>query len=135
MEELTHLLHHGLTTTCEFLVVVIEIIGTVLMVIGLGKELRKIVKYRFKFRDILADPGLNRAMSTVLEVYLSAEILKTVYIDDLNSLFEVGILILLRVFMAFTLAYEGHHKGIPGVETVNLPKIPGEEEEKEEAHH
>ncbi|MBR3168367.1 MAG: DUF1622 domain-containing protein [Erysipelotrichaceae bacterium] len=135
MEAITEILHHGLTATCEFLVVVIEIIGTVLMIIGLGKELRKIIKYRFKFRDILADPGLNRAMSTVLEVFLSAEILKTVYISDLKSLFEVGILILLRVFMAFTLSYEGHHKGIPGVETVNLPKIPGEEEEKEEEHH
>ena len=64
MAELTHLLHHGLTTTCEFLVVVIEIIGTVLMVIGLGKELRKIIKYRFKFRDTRPPcpsptPGLN----------------------------------------------------------------------------
>ena len=111
MEAITHVLHHGLTTTCEFLVVVIEIIGTVLMVIGLGKELRKIIKYRFKFRDILADPGLNRAMSTVLEVYLSAEILKTVYISQMSELIQIGVLILLRVFMAFALHWEGSHKG------------------------
>ena len=111
MEAITELLHHNLVLTCKFLAVIIEIIGTILMVIGLGKELNKIIKYRFKFRDILADPGLNRAMSTVLEVYLSAEILKTVYISQMSELIQIGVLILLRVFMAFALHWEGSHKG------------------------
>ncbi|MBR2802688.1 MAG: DUF1622 domain-containing protein [Erysipelotrichaceae bacterium] len=111
MEAITELLHHNLVLTCKFLAVIIEIIGTILMVIGLGKELNKIIKYRFKFRDILADPGLNRAMSTVLEVYLSAEILKTVYISQMTELIQIGVLIMLRVFMAFALHWEGSHKG------------------------
>ena len=111
MEAITELLHHDLVLTCKFLAVIIEIIGTILMVIGLGKELHKIMKYRFKFRDILADPGLNRAMSTVLEVYLSAEILKTVYISQMSELIQIAVLILLRVFMAFALHWEGSHKG------------------------
>ena len=111
MEAITELLHHNLVLTCKFLAVIIEIIGTILMVIGLGKELNKIIKYRFKFRDILADPGLNRAMSTVLEVYLSAEILKTVYISQMSELIQIGVLIMLRVFMAFALHWEGSHKG------------------------
>jgi len=110
METLIEVLHSNLLQVCQLLATLIEIWGTILLVIVVVKEIINVIKGGFNFEEMHADMQLNQGLSTVLEVYLVAEVLKSVYMVGLQNLLGVGLLVLLRVFIAFALHWEGKNK-------------------------
>jgi|GEM_PF-3076992 len=110
MVELIELLHEGLLNCCRLLAVLIEIWGTLLLVVIVYREIVSAIKGRLNFKEMSRDMQLNHGLGTVLEVYLVAEVLKSVYSVDLMNLLMVALLVLVRVFIAFTLHWEGKQK-------------------------
>ena len=52
MLELTHILEHFLIELCDLLAVLVEIWGTILLIIVLLKEVVRIFKYKFIISEI-----------------------------------------------------------------------------------
>lgn len=111
MELFIHFLHYNLTLICELMAILVEIWGTVLLAIAIYKEIISNIDKKFDFSHILGDSDLNHGLSTVLEIYLASEILKTVYASSLDSLMSIAVLVLLRVSMSVALHWEGKQKG------------------------
>lgn len=110
MEELTNFLHHNLAVVCELMALLVEVWGTFLLAMVLIKEIRNNIKKKFDFTHILNDARLNHGLSTVLEFYLASEILKTVYAENIKSLTNIGLLVVLRISMSVALHWESKHK-------------------------
>ena len=71
MLELTHILEHFLIELCDLLAVLVEIWGTILLIIVLLKEVVRIFKYKFIFSEIAEDPRFGRGLSSVIEIYMA----------------------------------------------------------------
>ena len=99
MLELTHILEHFLIELCDLLAVLVEIWGTILLIIVLLKEVVRIFKYKFIFSEIAEDPRFGRGLSSVIEIYMASELLKSITSTSVSSLLTVGLLVILRVFM------------------------------------
>lgn len=111
MEALSHWLHDVLISSVGVVTPVIEIWGLLMVAVSILKEIYRVVfKYRFDFRKINSDNGLNAGLASALEVLLASEILKTITIDNYQNLVILGILIILRIAMAMLLIWEHNHK-------------------------
>ena len=110
MAQVTEELHHFLLQFGNLLAVVIELLGVSLLVLCIAKEVRSIYKHKFQFTDILDDSVLDEGLSTVIEVFMAAELLKSLTSTDFQSLLMVGLLVIIRVFMSFALHWELSHK-------------------------
>ena len=116
MLELTHILEHFLIELCDLLAVLVEIWVTILLIIVLLKEVVRIFKYKFIFSEIAEDPRFGRGLSSVIEIYMASELLKSITSTSVSSLLTVGLLVILRVFMTYALHWEGSHKKGNGLE-------------------
>ncbi len=96
---------------------IIEIWGILLIVISVLKEIYKSVfKYKFDTKEISTDSSLNYGLASALEILLAAEILQTLIAENFQSLLQVGLLVILRVFMAIIIHWELKNKGLGTIE-------------------
>ena len=90
---------------------VIEIWGVSLIIISVLKEIFKsIFKYKLDTKEISLDSSLNHGLAAALEVLLAGEILETLIAHSLQQLLQIGLLVIIRVFIAFVLQRELKHK-------------------------
>ncbi|MDO5715994.1 MAG: DUF1622 domain-containing protein [Tissierellia bacterium] len=89
----------------------IELCGIFLIIATVIKEMYIIiVKYKFRMKNTERDTTMNQGLASALEILLGAEILKTIAYRDMRQLVEVGVLMLIRVFMTVLIHWELRHK-------------------------
>src|SRR5699024_7475462 len=97
-EALTNNLYDLMFTFVNFITVLIEIWGVLVIVIALGKEIcTTIFKFNFNYLSINKENSLNASLARALEVLLVAEILKTITINEYTKLIIIAALIILRI--------------------------------------
>ena len=106
MEALTNNLYDLMFTFVNFITVLIEIWGVLVIVIALGKEIyTTIFKFNFNYLSINKDNSLNASLASAFEVLLAAEILKTITITDYTNLIIIAALIILRIAITLLLVW------------------------------
>lgn len=106
MEALTNNLYDMMFIFVNFITVLIEIWGVLVIVVALGKEIyTTIFKFNFNYLSINKDNSLNASLASALEVLLAAEILKTITITDYTNLFIITALIILRIAITLLLVW------------------------------
>ena len=93
-------------TVLPVLISLFEFMGIVILVIGVFSAFFKYIKDLNKNKKTSIKYDLANSLVTALDFKLAAEILKTVIIEDLNELFLVGTIFILRVIMTFVLERE-----------------------------
>ncbi len=90
----------------------IELIGIIVVVIGcLVAFYHYIWDFFRKSHEFEVKYELAESLATGLEFKMAAEILKTVLIHDLNEIYILGAIIILRALLAFLIYWEmGHYK-------------------------
>lgn len=90
---------------------IIEFIGLIVIVIAVVQSVLKMI-FEEKFDFILSekDLTLNSGLSTALEIFLAAEILKTTVAHSLTDLISVGALVIIRIFIAIIIHWEMNQK-------------------------
>lgn len=96
-------MHLFLNYITNFLIVLLELMGVFVIAItafhGLHNFLKKDPKIRLK---------LLEGLSTALSFKLGSEILRTVIVREMNEVFFIGAIILLRAGLTFLIHWEIH---------------------------
>lgn len=89
----------------------IEFLGLTVVIIAVIRSFIDLVVVE-KFNFILAEKDLllNSGLSTALEIFLAAEILRTLVANSLDKLIQVGALVLIRIFIALVIHWESTQK-------------------------
>ncbi|MDO5714348.1 MAG: DUF1622 domain-containing protein [Tissierellia bacterium] len=102
---------HFIQILIHYVASFIELCGIFLIIATVIKEMYLIiVEYRFHIKNTDRDTTMNQGLATSLEILLGAEILKTIAYRDIRQLVEVGVLMLIRVFMTVLIHWELSHK-------------------------
>lgn len=90
---------------------IIEFIGLIVIIIAVVQSVAKMI-FEEKFNFLLSekDLTLNSGLSTALEIFLAAEILKTTVAHSINDLISVGALVIIRIFIALIIHWEMSQK-------------------------
>ena len=106
MEALTNSLYDMMFVFVNFIAVIIEIWGVLVIVVALGREIYKTI-FKFNFNYLLSskDNSLNASLASALEILLAAEILKTITITDYTNLIIIAALIILRTAITLLLVW------------------------------
>ncbi len=90
---------------------VIEFLGMVVVVIAVLRSFSDLILVE-KFNFILAEKDLllNSGLSTALEIFLAAEILRTLVENSIDKLIHVGALVVIRIFIAVVIHWESTQK-------------------------
>lgn len=99
-------LHHFLEMIIPILVSLIEIVGVLVVVYGVG---RSILLFILAGGDLMvSDPKLDlaKALAYSLEFKLAAEILKSVVVHTLDEFINLAAIVLLRVILTFVIHWE-----------------------------
>lgn len=111
MDHFTHSLHVLVTSCASIASNLVEIIAVFLIIYTVGKTIRRyIVEYQMDFHKMHTDDGLIRGISVALEVLLAGEILKTITASNRDTLVEIFLIILMRVFMTIVVRWEESSK-------------------------
>lgn len=106
MEAITNNLYNMMFAFVNFVTVLIEIWGVLIIMVALFKEIyTTIFKYKFNYLTINKDNSLNASLASALEVLLAAEILKTITITDYTNLIIIAALIILRIVITLLLVW------------------------------
>ncbi len=104
-------LHDLFVKVVENVATIIEFMGLFVVIYAVGKSFLKLI-FVEKFDFLLAqkDLILNGGLSTALEIFLAAEILKTLTADSFTKLIQVGGLVIIRIAIALLVHWEGEQK-------------------------
>lgn len=95
----------------SIIAIVIEVLGLAMIVYTVYKGIKNYKEVdKFDFLSMSKDPTINRGLSTALEILLAGEIVKTITVVTITNLIVIVALVLIRLFMAFMLHWEGKHK-------------------------
>ena len=86
----------------------LELIGILIIIIGSGRALYKLLRCFLKKTPFHVVVDLGKALSLALEFKMGAEIIKTVIIHNLEELSILGVVILIRALLAFIIHWEIH---------------------------
>ena len=103
------MLHHLMELVLPEIISAFEIVGIIIIIVGAVKAF-----YVFLTNKVPSDMSssshvklaLGNALALGLEFKMGAEILKTVLIRDLNEIFILGAIIILRAMLAFLIHWE-----------------------------
>lgn len=98
--------HHLLVTITPEIIAFIELIGILIITIGSLKAFYKYIIAMFTGRYYPIKIELGNALALGLEFKMGAEILKTLLIRDMQEIYILGAVILLRAFLALLIHYE-----------------------------
>jgi len=90
----------------EFAACTLELIGIIIIVIGSGRALVRLIQCLVKKYPFHVVVDLGKALSLALEFKMGAEIIKTVVIHNLEELAILGVVILIRALLAFIIHWE-----------------------------
>lgn len=84
----------------------LELIGILIIVIGSGRALIRLIQCLLKKQTFHVVIDLGKALSLALEFKMGAEIIKTVIIHNLEELAILGVVIIIRALLAFIIHWE-----------------------------
>lgn len=84
----------------------LEITGIIIIAYGSIKAIWFFILSKFDLNNHAVKLTLGEAMSLALEFKLGAEIIKTVIVRDLNELFILGFVVVLRIVLTFVIHWE-----------------------------
>lgn len=104
-------MHELFVSVVEFVATIIEFMGLFVVIYAVGRSFWDLI-FVEKFDFLLAqkDLILNGGLSTALEIFLAAEILKTLTADSFTKLIQVGGLVVIRIAIALLVHWEGEQK-------------------------
>ncbi|MEE1242765.1 DUF1622 domain-containing protein [Frisingicoccus sp.] len=103
-------LHHILYEVVEYGIIAFEIIGVAMLFWAGIKGLIGVAK-----KDHHVGLEIGESMALALQFLLGGEILRTVVIHDMNGVFLVGGIVVLRVALTLLISYENkHHRALFG---------------------
>lgn len=85
---------------------VLEIIGVIVVAIGAGKAIFKLVRTKYDLYDSKIRIDFAKALTFSLEFKLASELLKTVVIRTWNEVLILSAVVLLRVVMTLIIHWE-----------------------------
>lgn len=102
------MLEHFTTQFVNILIYIIDIIGVVIVSIGVTKSFYRYVKDTIFNKNLSSNVKVELAQSMALglEFKMAAEILKTVLIQSMSELAVLGSIILLRALLTFLIHIE-----------------------------
>lgn len=106
MEYINSLFETLFNTTLPILIKLFELMGIVILVIGVFSAFFKYMKDLKSKKKTSIKYDLANSLVTALDFKLAAEILKTVIIKSMSELALVGTIFILRVVMTFVLERE-----------------------------
>lgn len=106
MEYINSLFETLFNTTLPILIKLFELMGIVILVIGVFSAFFKYMKDLKSKKKTSIKYDLANSLVTALDFKLAAEILKTVIIKSISELALVGTIFILRVVMTFVLERE-----------------------------
>lgn len=106
MEYLNSVFETLFNTTLPILIKIFELMGIVILVIGVFSAFFKYMKDLKTKEKTSIKYDLANSLVTALDFKLAAEILKTVIIQNMSELALVGTIFILRVIMTFVLERE-----------------------------
>lgn len=90
---------------------VIEIFGLVIIIYTIARALYAlIIKHKLNFSTFERETIIESGLGTALEILMVAEVMKTLTAVSIMKIAEVGLLILVRVFLSFVIHIERKHK-------------------------
>ena len=111
MESVLYVLENILYYVASLVSVLIEVAGLAMIVYTLVKAIIKYITVdKFCIKEMFNDSVINKGLSIALEILLASEIVKTITVVSITNLIVVVVLVLIRLFMAFMLHWEGKHK-------------------------
>ena len=84
----------------------LELIGILIIVLGSGRALVKLIQSLQKKTPFHVVSDLGKALSLALEFKMGAEIIKTVIIHNLEELSILGVVILIRALLSVIIHWE-----------------------------
>lgn len=106
MEHIIHNLHHFMEVAAEFAIVALEIIGIIIILYGSISAIVNWAKSKFDLTENRTKIILGESLALALEFMLGAEIIKTLTTTDLNKLYILGIIVVLRVVLTYVIHWE-----------------------------
>lgn len=103
--------HHIFVTFVPPVAGIIELLGLFIIILSVLKSFGKLI-FVEKFNFILAEKDLvlNSGLSTALEFFLAAEVLKTLIADSTDKLIQLGALVIIRIVITLIIHWEMKQK-------------------------
>lgn len=103
------MLHHIIEIVLPTIISALEIMGILIVVWSAIHSFWEYIQNAFMHKHLHIQSDLAKGLATGLEFKLGAEILKTVLIQDLEELYVLGAVILLRSLMSILIHFEMKH--------------------------
>lgn len=104
-------MHDLFVNVVDFVATIIEFVGLFVIIIAIVRSVwNLIVNDKLDFLAAQKDMVLNGGLSIALEIFLAAEILKTLVADSFTKLIQVGGLVVIRIAIALLVHWEGEQK-------------------------
>lgn len=102
-------MHYIFESVIPTLVLLLELVGALIIIIGTLKAVYHLVLNKFDFRNEDLIVEIASALSLALEFILAAEVLHTLVVSDMQQLLLLGVLLILRIIITFVLHWELDH--------------------------
>lgn len=99
LEEITFDISH-------ILMAILELMGGATLIYGALMIFWRFIKLEYEKSSTLLRIRMARTIALALEFYLAAEILKTVFVRDMNELYIIVAIIVIRIAMGFVIHHE-----------------------------
>ncbi|MGM0421179.1 MAG: DUF1622 domain-containing protein [Bacillota bacterium] len=123
-----HFFEEILLHTSESLMIVLELMGGLILLYGSILIFFKFLLLGYEKSSTIMRIKMARTIALALEFYLAAEILKTVTVRELNDLYIIGAIIVIRIAMGFVI----HHEMEQDIEVLKEELCNFEADESEE---
>ena len=104
----TNVLHHVIEIVLPYLISLFEIIGILVLCWSVLHSLWQCLQNIFRRKDYDTQINLAKGLAMALEFKMAAEILKTVLIQNMEEIYMLGTVILLRSLLSLLIHYEIH---------------------------
>lgn len=99
-----------ITLVLPYIISFLEILGIFVVTWSAIKAFWEYIQNSFMKKNIDLQSHLAQGLATGLEFKMAAEILKTVIVRDMQELFVLGAVILLRALLSLLIHFEMKHK-------------------------
>lgn len=101
-----NILHHYMEICLPYMISILEIIGIIVVFWSGISGFFQYISNKFLKKHFDLQTNLAKGLAMGLEFKMAAEILKTVLIQDLNELYMLGAVILLRALLSLLIHFE-----------------------------
>lgn len=131
MEKFIELLENWVGYIAAIVILALEIVGIFVIVVGAFKAIYLVISDTFLKKHHNVKISLGNSLTLGLEFKMGAEIIKTVIVRNLQELFILGAIILLRAILALIIHVEIKAERKDEIEELNLQKQTSESVSKD----